>query len=111
RWRNGVEEQHWTTVINGFFMGIHPVTQGQWRAVMGNNPSYYTDANYPVKTVSRFGAFLGLKPKKKVGGDNHPVEMVSWHDCQDYCKRLSQRDGKSYRLPTEAEWEYACRAG
>jgi len=44
-------------------------------------------------------------------GDAHPVEKVSWRDCQEFCKRLSQKDGKPYRLPTEAEWEYACRAG
>jgi formylglycine-generating enzyme required for sulfatase activity len=108
---DGVEDQHSVTVTDGFFMGIHPVTQSEWRAVMGNNPSDYTDAKHPVKKVSWFEALLGINPKKKVEGDNHPVEMVSRHDCQDYCKSLSQRDGKPYRLPTEAEWEYACRAG
>src|SRR5581483_3675095 len=44
-------------------------------------------------------------------GDNLPVEMVSWAECQEFCKRLGQLDGRRYRLPTEAEWEYACRAG
>ena len=68
-------------------MGVHPVTQEQWRAVMGANPSHFT------------------------GGKNLPVEQVSWHDCQEFCKKLSALEKKSYRLPTEAEWEYACRAG
>ncbi|WP_324628738.1 formylglycine-generating enzyme family protein, partial [Phormidium sp. CCY1219] len=67
-------------------MGKYPVTQAQWQAVMGNNPSV-------------------LK------GKNLPVERVSWYDAVEFCRRLSEKTGRVYRLPSEAEWEYACRAG
>ncbi len=77
--------QHKVTV-KPFLMGKYPITQAQWNAVMGNNPSHYK-------------------------GDNRPVENVSWHDCVEFCKRLFDKTGKAYRLPSESEWEYACRAG
>ncbi|MCW5206790.1 SUMF1/EgtB/PvdO family nonheme iron enzyme [Desulfobulbus sp. F5] len=72
--------------VDSFWMGQYEVTQGQWEKVMGANPS-----------------------KFKKGG-NYPVERVSWNDVQDFIKKLNSSTGKSYRLPTEAEWEYACRA-
>jgi uncharacterized protein (TIGR02996 family) len=78
--------QHLVTLSKGFFLGVYQVTQAQWQAVMGSNPSRFK-------------------------GDNWPMENVSWEDCQDCCRKLAERDGKLYRLPTEAEWEYACRAG
>jgi formylglycine-generating enzyme required for sulfatase activity len=77
--------QHKVTVPT-FFMGKYPVTQAQWQAVMGNNPS-------------------GFK------GENRPVENVSWNDAVKFCQQLSEKTGQEYRLPSEAEWEYACRAG
>ncbi len=80
------ETPHRVTLTKGFYLGVHPVTQAQWRAVMGNNPS-------------------------RVKAANHPVEMVSWDSCVVFCKKLRQLTGKRFRLPTEAEWEYACRAG
>jgi formylglycine-generating enzyme required for sulfatase activity len=73
--------------VNSFAIGKYPVTQAQYQAVMGNNPSRFQ--NNP----------------------QNPVEMVSWNDAQAFCQKLSQITGKTYRLPTEAEWEYACRAG
>jgi len=85
--RDNIEAQHEVTLAKGFHMGVHLVTQEQWQAVMGNNPSYFE------------------------GEQNLPVEMVSWHDCQDFIKKLRDKDRIPYRLPTEAEWEYACRAG
>lgn len=67
-------------------MGATEVTQALWVALMGTNPS-------------------------KFKGDNLPVEMVKWDDCQEFIRKLNQLTGKCYRLPTEIEWEYACRAG
>ncbi|MTJ53028.1 SUMF1/EgtB/PvdOfamily nonheme iron enzyme [Anabaena sp. UHCC 0253] len=78
-----------------FFMGKYPVTQKQWQAV----------AALPKVKID-----LESDPSK-FKGDNLPVEMVSWDSVQEFCARLSQRTNKTYRLPSEAEWEYACRAG
>ncbi|WP_417912548.1 SUMF1/EgtB/PvdO family nonheme iron enzyme [Candidatus Electronema sp. TJ] len=72
--------------VNGFWMSRYEVTQEQWLKIMGSNPS-------------------SLKKNQ------HPVENVSWHDAQEFLARLNKRSGRTYRLPTEAEWEYACRAG
>ncbi|NER32867.1 MAG: formylglycine-generating enzyme family protein [Oscillatoria sp. SIO1A7] len=83
--RNRESPQHRVTVP-GFFMGKYPVTQVQWQAVMGNNPSDFK-------------------------GENLPVEGITWHNAQEFCKRLAAKSRRSYRLPSEAEWEYACRAG
>lgn len=76
------EELHPVTLTRGFWMSKYPVTQRQWKAVMGTNPSVYE-------------------------GDSKPVENVTWEECREFCRRA----GKGLRLPTEAEWEYACRAG
>ena len=73
--------------VNSFAIGQYPITQEQYQKVMGTNPSYFK--NNP----------------------QNPVEKVSWDDAQAFCKKLSQLTGKTYRLPTETEWEYACRAG
>jgi uncharacterized protein (TIGR02996 family) len=84
--RSDDEQQHRVTLSHGFYLGVHPVTQAQWQAVMGSNRSRFR-------------------------GDNRPVEKISWDDCQTFCAKLGQLTGKRFRLPTEAEWEYACRAG
>jgi formylglycine-generating enzyme required for sulfatase activity len=73
--------------VSDFNIGKYEVTQGQWKALMGNNPSAF--------------------PK----GDNYPVENVSWNDAQEFIRRLNTASGKQFRLPTEAEWEYAARGG
>jgi formylglycine-generating enzyme required for sulfatase activity len=86
--------QHQVTVPP-FFMGKYPVTQQQWRVVAA-----LPKVNIDLKSdPSRFK------------GDNLPVDRVSWNDAQEFCARLSQMANKTYRLPTEAEWEYACRGG
>ena len=86
--------QHLVTV-NSFFMGKYPVTQAQWRIV----------ADFPQEQRP-------LQPEpSRFKGDIRPVERVSWYDAVEFCARLSQKTGRLYRLPTEAEWEYACRAG
>ncbi len=77
--------------IRPFLMSKYPVTQAQWRAVMKNNPSRFQDG-------------------KSSEDDNKPVERVSWFDCREFCQKLSTLIGREFRLPTEAEWEYACRA-
>lgn len=78
--------RHRVRIKPGFWIGKYEVTQEQWQVIMGNNPSFFK-------------------------GPNNPVEQVSWNDCQEFLKKLSLRKGKKFRLPTEAEWEYACRAG
>jgi formylglycine-generating enzyme required for sulfatase activity len=87
--RQDNETQHKVTLSKGFYMGVYTVTQEQWQAVMGDNPSNFN------------------------GEKSLPVEKVSWDDCQEFIKKLREKDKdkKAYRLPTEAEWEYACRAG
>ena len=80
------ERQHHVRLTQGFWMGVTDVTQAQWKAVMGSNPS-------------------------KFKGDNLPVNTVSWNDAVAFCRKLSTRERTTYRLPTEAKWEYACRAG
>jgi sulfatase modifying factor 1 len=84
--RSKYETQHMVTLTKGFYLAIHPVTQAAWQEVMGNNPSYFQ-------------------------GSDLPVEEVTWDDCRKFLRKLSKRDGHGYRLPTEAEWEFACRAG
>jgi formylglycine-generating enzyme required for sulfatase activity len=74
-------------IVPAFQIGKYPVTQAQYQAVMGNNPSRFS------------------------GNPQNPVETINWFDAQEFCEKLSQLTGKNYRLPTEAEWEYACRAG
>ena len=85
----GSDEQpvHKSTITKGFWMAKHEVTQGLWKQVMGTNPS----------------------ENKK--GDDYPVENVSWKDAQKFLKKLGSMTGEKYRLPTEAEWEFAARAG
>ncbi|MGM9799492.1 MAG: SUMF1/EgtB/PvdO family nonheme iron enzyme [Muribaculaceae bacterium] len=72
--------------LSGYYIGKYEVTQAQWKAIMGNNPSRFK-------------------------GDNLPVENVSWYDCQEFIRKLNQLTGKKFSLPTEAQWEYAARGG
>ena len=85
------EHQHQVTISKAFYMQTTEVTQGQWKAVMGTEP------------------WKGKGYVKE--GSDYPAVYVSWDDAVAYCKKLSEKEGKTYRLPTEAQWEYACRAG
>ncbi|MBP5320902.1 MAG: formylglycine-generating enzyme family protein [Kiritimatiellae bacterium] len=84
--RRDDEVRHQVTLTKGFWMGETEVTQKQWMSVMGENPSRFK-------------------------GDGLPVEQVSWEDCQRFVTKVNRELGFGLRLPTEAEWEYACRAG
>jgi formylglycine-generating enzyme required for sulfatase activity len=84
--RDESEAQHRVILTEGFYLGVHPVTQAQWRAIMDREFSQFKSNDLPVVNVSR-------------------------QECRQFCKRLAVRDGGNYRLPTEAEWEYTCRAG
>ncbi|MEB3233619.1 MAG: formylglycine-generating enzyme family protein [Leptolyngbyaceae bacterium] len=86
--------QHEVTLPQ-FFMGRYPVTQAQWKQVAG---------------MPEVNQRLEADPSE-FKGDTHPVERVSWHDAVEFCARLYQHTNRNYRLPSEAEWEYACRAG
>jgi tetratricopeptide (TPR) repeat protein len=84
--RDGKDEKD-VTISPGFLMGKYPITQSQWEAIMGTNPSHFK-------------------------GPDHPVDHVSWYDCLDFIERINLEEGANiYRLPTSAEWEYSCRAG
>lgn len=86
--RSDDEQQHQVTISRPFYLQTTPVTQGQWQRVMDKNPSYFKDC-----------------------GEDCPVEQVSWIDVQGFLRKLNQMENTdTYRLPTEAEWEYACRA-
>ncbi|MDJ0902466.1 MAG: formylglycine-generating enzyme family protein [Xenococcus sp. MO_188.B8] len=80
--------------VSTFFMGRYPITQAQWRA---------------VAAMDRVAKDLNSEPSR-FKGDNRPVEQVSWYDAMEFCARLSIHTKKNYRLPSEAEWEYACRS-
>ena len=93
--RDGDESPQHQVTVRPFFMGKVAVTQAQWKA---------------VSSLSKVTLDLQSDPSHFKGSDR-PVELVSWHHAVEFCDRLSQKTGKSYRLPSEAEWEYACRAG
>ncbi len=80
------ETQRQVAFASGFRIGVTEVTQKQWRLIMGTNPAFFK-------------------------GDDLPVERVTWREAVEFCQRLSEKEKKRYRLPTQAEWEYACRAG
>ncbi len=87
-YRRGDEVQHNVTLTQDFYIGKYAVTQAQWKAVMGNNPSWFSWFQ-----------------------NDYPVEEVSWNDCQEFIKKLNKKTGIEFKLPTEAEWEYAAKGG
>jgi formylglycine-generating enzyme required for sulfatase activity len=89
------ESQH-TVTVPTFFMGRTPVIQTQWRS---------------VSKLPKVRTNLKPDPSNFKGNDNYPVEQVSWDESVEFCLRLSNKTGREYKLPSEAEWEYACRAG
>lgn len=101
-WENAVNQ---VEIPHDFHLGVYPVTQAQWQAIMHNNPNHFSrDGKGKDRVQNVSDAELGM----------FPVEMVSWKDAQEFITKLNQREPNSgwlYRLPTEAEWEYACRGG
>jgi formylglycine-generating enzyme required for sulfatase activity len=84
--RQSNEMLHQVRITKPFYLGVYEVTQEEYNLVVGSNPSYFK-------------------------GGKRPVELVSWEQAVEFCRKLSAKEGQEYRLPTEAEWEYACRAG
>jgi formylglycine-generating enzyme required for sulfatase activity len=93
------EVRHEVAITKGLYMGVYAVTQEEYETVMAKNPSFFSAAGRGKDRVA------DLSTRR------FPVEWISWNDATEFCKKLSQKEGVSYRLPTEAEWEYACRAG
>jgi formylglycine-generating enzyme required for sulfatase activity len=113
------EEQHPVELTKAFYLGVHEVTQGQFKRVMGYNPSFFSTDGTGKDGLSYLAVSKPSGGKEKVkeldSTDNLAVENVSWHEAVEFCKKLSARpeekkEGRNYRLPTEAEWEYSCRA-
>lgn len=113
--------QHLVKISRPFWMGAHHVTRGQFRQFV-EDTGYVTDAEKGEEPGAmgvdfRRGTFFGFHANhswRKVGfpqAHDHPVVTVTWNDAMAFCRWLSEKEGQTYRLPTEAEWEYACRAG
>ncbi|MBI5759336.1 MAG: formylglycine-generating enzyme family protein [Planctomycetales bacterium] len=95
---------HTARISRDFFLGVYEITQADWQTVMGENPSWFSPTG-PAR------ADVGKRDTRC-----HPVDHVTWHEAVGFCRRLSdlpaeKQAGRTYRLPTEAEWEFACRAG
>ena len=108
----GEHPQHRVRITKPFYLGSYHVTRGQFRKFVADT-GYKTD---PEKWIADEKEFCAKKRDTWQKGefeqtDDHPVVYVSWYDAAEFCKWLSRKEGKAYRLPTEAEWEYACRAG
>jgi formylglycine-generating enzyme required for sulfatase activity len=102
--RNSNEIQHEVQITRSFFLGVYTVTQAQYKKVMGKNPCWFSATGHGQASV------------RGLNTDDFPVENVSWNDATAFCNKLSALPAEKgasrfYRLPTEAEWEYACRAG
>jgi formylglycine-generating enzyme required for sulfatase activity len=99
---NGTTPQHRVRITNPFYLGVYEVTQVEWESVMGKQPSQYHVDGEKKEAVANLNT------------SRFPVDNISWEDAVEFCRKLSDRDrliGRSYRIPTEAEWEYSCRAG
>jgi formylglycine-generating enzyme required for sulfatase activity len=114
--RDSDEKQHEVEFTKEFWLGIHEVTQKQFKAVMGYHPSYFSRDGTGKEGVSYIwqpaGAYERLNRVPEDTSD-FPVENVSWDEAKEFCDKLTTKEGggRKYRLPTEAEWEYSCRGG
>jgi formylglycine-generating enzyme required for sulfatase activity len=92
---NANETGEHCVILHDYYIGKYEITQELWKAIMNNNPSYFQNFYY----------YSGSSEKQ------HPVERVSWNEVQEFIEKLNTLTGKKYRLPTEAEWEYAANGG
>ncbi|AMA09470.1 hypothetical protein AWQ23_09150 [Picosynechococcus sp. PCC 73109] len=116
---SGIERampQHYVEITEPFYMGKFLVTQRQWQQIMGTNPSHFKgpvaeDFHRNLSAIAKIYMRYAYPQILKFADSRYPVDSVSWHDCQKFIQKLNDITGKTYRLPSEAEWEYACRAG
>ncbi len=94
--------RHQVEITRPFYIGVYEVTQAQWKEVMGTDVIQQRDNWY---------SDIGLVGPTYGEGSSYPIYYVNWDETKEFCRRLSQKEGATYRLPTEAEWEYVCRAG
>ncbi|MEK6234052.1 MAG: SUMF1/EgtB/PvdO family nonheme iron enzyme [Planctomycetales bacterium] len=100
--RHDEKPQHSVTISKPFWLGVHPVTQAEYQTVMNETPSWFSQRDVDVDG----GDVAGIDTSR------FPVELVTWKDATEFSRRLTKKsNGWNYRLPTEAEWEFACRAG
>jgi formylglycine-generating enzyme required for sulfatase activity len=99
--RDNDEGRHRVKLTKPFMMGTTEVTGAQWKAVMGTTEI----------SGAQWKAVPGNTPIYFTGNEDQPIDPVNWEEAAAFCKKLSEKEGRTYRLPTEAEWEYACRAG
>lgn len=114
------ERQHKVTISKDYYLGAFEVTQAQYQKIMGLNPSYHQGEKVAIQIPAKKHPVTKrtIEEARLVPRDssNYPVDSVTWDDAVYFCERLSnlaeeKKAGRFYRLPTEAEWEYACRAG
>jgi formylglycine-generating enzyme required for sulfatase activity/serine/threonine protein kinase len=117
RYDNEGPRQHEAEITQAFYMGVYPVTKGQFAAFAKAAP-YTTEAEtdgkgfgYNASTKKLESGKYSWRDPGFAQADDHPVVEVTWNDAKAFCEWLSKKEGKTYELPTEAEWEYACRAG
>ena len=108
---DNTERAHTVTLTKPYLLGLYEVTRGQFAAFV-KDAGYKTDAEKGVGlSIGSGGEDRSWRNPGIDQGDDHPVVQVSWNDATEFCKWLSKKEGRTYRLPTEAEWEFACRAG
>jgi formylglycine-generating enzyme required for sulfatase activity len=114
-WRNPIDEQqHEVEITRELWLGVHEVTQAQFQKVMGYNPSFFSHNGRGKQGADYDWKPAGGKDRVKIDTCNFPVENMSWDEAVEFCQKLSvlgaeKKAGRKYCLPSEAEWEYACR--